>query len=219
MSIDLLLSASLFAREAHDLEQAIPSPSGQAAWDVAFRRHRSFVIASVLTSASFQEAVINEVIRSAGQSNLEVADRLSEVDRRRLIDLAEDLDRMSTLGRYQLVLHLLNREPFDRGAQPFQDADLLVALRNALVHYKPEWRPGANSPPSTIGLDKRLESRRFALNQFFPVANPFFPDRCLGHGCCAWALGAALRLADEFHRRLGVHPIYEGFRDQLDPGP
>jgi hypothetical protein len=27
----------------------------------------------------------------------------------------------------------------DRGTQPWQDADLLVRLRNELVHYKSKW--------------------------------------------------------------------------------
>ena len=215
-SIDQVLAASFFAREASSLEQAAAAPAAGSEWEAIVRRHRSVVTASILASAAFQETVINEVIGAAAHPNLEGSGQLPEADRRKLTDLGQELDRISTLSRYQMVLHLLDREPFDRGAQLFQDADLLVALRNALLHYKPRWRPGAGSGLSEMSLDKRLAQRQFPLSPLFPDVNPFFPDRCLSFGCANWAVRSAIRFANEFHTRLSIEPVYAFLGDNLN---
>lgn len=170
---------------------------------------RSYVTASILESAAFQEALINEVLLSAAHDNLEVGGELGADERRNLADAAAKLDPKPTLDKYQAVLELLGRRVFDRGAQPFQNADLLVRLRNALLHYKPRWRPGAGSPETTIPLDQRLQSKGFPLNPLFPKENPFFPDRCLSHGCAEWAIRSAVALTDDFLSRLGVSAPYQ----------
>lgn len=215
-SIDQVLAASFFAREAGSLEQAAAALAAGSEWEATVRRHRSVVTASVLASAAFQETVINEVIGAAAYPNLEGSGQLPEADRRKLTDLGQELDRVSTLSRYQMVLHLLDREPFDRGTQPFQDADLLVTLRNALLHYKPRWRAGAGSGLSDISLDKRLAQRQFSLNPLFPDINPFFPDRCLSFGCANWAVRSAFRFANDLHARLDIEPVYAFLGDDLN---
>jgi hypothetical protein len=39
--------------------------------------------------------------------------------------------------------------------------------------------------------------------------NPWFPDKCLGHGCCAWAVRSVIAFADDFFGRIGVEPNYQ----------
>jgi hypothetical protein len=84
-------------------------------------------------------------------------------------------------------------------------------LRNSLVHFKPRWQSG----DSTDKLSERLLQKHFVPNPFTSDGNPFFPDRCLGHGCTKWAWTAALKFADEFFRRLDVEPAYEPFRAEI----
>lgn len=56
-----------------------------------------------------------------------------------LSPLADMVDRESVLERYATVLHLLNKQAIDRGGGPWQEAALVIRLRNELVHYKSRW--------------------------------------------------------------------------------
>jgi hypothetical protein len=226
-SSDQAVAAATFVRKCGALEADKPEPSEAEAqrglvvaeWAVA--EHRSFVVAAILASVAFLEAAVNELFASASHDNLEVAGGrggLAATERKILTDLNETLANNRTLDRYQLVLHLLGRQPFDRGTAFFQDLDLLIRFRNSLVHYKPEWRPaGIEGGPTSADskLARGLATKHFSHNPFTGPGNPFFPDKCLGHGCAVWAWTAALAFADEFFRRLGVTPIYHGIRAQL----
>lgn len=39
---------------------------------------------------------------------------------------------------YEMLLTFADVQPLDRGRQPYQDAALVVRLRNAVAHYQPE---------------------------------------------------------------------------------
>jgi hypothetical protein len=64
---------------------------------------------------------------------------------------------------------------------------------------------------------KALADRRFSVNPFTGDRDPFFPDRCLSHGCTVWAWNAALMFCDEFFNRVGVKPVYDSQRHTLIP--
>ena len=92
----------------------------------------------VILAAVAVEAFLNDVngeleisIRSPVQS-----DRLRLVAS--LMHLAQE-ERTSTRFRIQLSYALATGRPLDLGAKPYQDYDLLVRLRNALVHAGPVW--------------------------------------------------------------------------------
>ncbi|MEV6942989.1 hypothetical protein AB0N07_13510 [Streptomyces sp. NPDC051172] len=173
---------------------------------------------------AFMEASVNELVASSSHSNLELGGALGGLgqdEREALTALMKawgDRRGPSTLDRVQLVLHLLRRQPFDTGKGPFQNAPQVVKLRNALVHYSPEWQigVGASEDEAVKGIARQLEGK-FPGNPFFPKGNPFFPDRCLGHGCTEWAWNIVFDLMGEFFKRVGVTPVYNDVRDQLKP--
>jgi hypothetical protein len=83
---------------------------------------------------------------------------------------------------------------FDEGKQPYEDAALLVQLRNTLVHARPVTRETGDMGE----LDEAL-SRRFPPNRpMAKMGNQYFPDQCLGAGCAFWAMTTVTNLADEF---------------------
>jgi hypothetical protein len=57
--------------------------------------------------------------------------------------------------------------------------------------------------------------KKFATNPLAAKNVPFFPDKCLGHGCAEWAIVNSIIFVDEFFRRLGLPVPYEGIRDEL----
>ena len=54
--------------------------------------------------------------------------------------LADIIDRQQgPLERYQTILHLLHKAALGKGEQPWQDAAILIQLRNEITHYKSQW--------------------------------------------------------------------------------
>ncbi|MFF9870133.1 hypothetical protein ACF1G0_32930 [Streptomyces sp. NPDC013953] len=93
-----------------------------------------------------------------------------------------------------------------------------MSLRNALVHYSPEWQigVGASEEDAVKGIAKQLEGK-FSENPVVPKGNSFFPDRCLSHGCTVWTWNIVFPLMEEFFKRVGVTPVYNLVRDRLKP--
>ncbi|WP_043386798.1 helix-turn-helix domain-containing protein [Streptomyces mutabilis] len=121
--------------------------------------HRTYAMGAVLTAFAFLEASVNEVLASAAEEQLEMGGGrggLTAEERAALVGLQEAWPGRgpSLLERVRLVLHLLRKTPFSRGEEPFQSADVLRRLRNALLHYRPEWRAvGAGGGDDKIAKD------------------------------------------------------------------
>jgi hypothetical protein len=95
-------------------------------------------LAAIVFSALWVEAFANELLH-----RFETArhDELTEPLRRlRTMANAADLSaRDARLDvKVQVIAASLTGSPFDRGRQPFQDFQLLLRLRNDLVHHRPE---------------------------------------------------------------------------------
>jgi hypothetical protein len=114
------------------------------------------------------------------------------------------------LSKYDKALEIRDLPPFDRGSNPYQAADALVALRNGLVHFYPE---------RSDNLDKLRKISQKLHGKFEPNASmsenaPLFPMRYVSKSCANWAVTTALTFMKEFEQRIGAKPKFEKF--QLD---
>jgi len=219
LSSNYLYSAFSLAALCADLE------TGGDIFDDQLRlRHRSLAMASVTSAVAFLESCINELFTAAAEdgSHFRLA---GEGSRQRLAALwgVERFRLARVLEKYEVALQLAEAPALDRGAKTYQDARLVVQLRNALIHYAP--RKGWIEAGATEDLDpdefaKRLRGR-FPENawaaRYMVISTgdspaetvyPFFPERCLGAGCSHWAARAALQFADEFFEHLDAPPPY-----------
>ena len=82
----------------------------------------------------------------------------------------------------------------------------LMKLRNALVHFRPDW----DSVQEHHGkLGKQLKGA-FPPSPFVSSDTaPFFPTRCMSHGCAAWAVRTAWNFGDAFAVRLGTNSKFQ----------
>lgn len=110
--------------------------------------------------------------------------------------------RYGVVEKYAIALELSDRVGFDIGAEPWQSVSELARLRNALVHYEPEWVPMAST--GEVHKFERSLKGKFALNPLAPPENPYYPDKVLGHGCAAWAVESSMAFTDAFVERLGI---------------
>jgi hypothetical protein len=195
-----LLGAAHLTSLARNAEQEKP----QRALDELLSQHRIYVVAAVLSAVAALEGTINELFADAIDHPEGRAKELNAEARNRLAKgYTGGVERASVLEKFQMALLLAAREPFDKGLQPYQDAALLIKLRNALVHFEPGW-------VVTIGWNKQLEDfakhlhMKFSENPLAGSGNPFFPDRCLGSGCAEWAVRATEAFLVDFHSKMSL---------------
>lgn len=199
-----LWAARAFCASAEAIEAA---HTGPASFDIS---HRAFVINAILSSAAFAEAAINEIYQDAADGHASYTKDLDEAAVAILADYwnmteVKGKSHVSTLDKYQLALRFLGHEPLDASTQPYQDANLVMKLRNTLVHYKPE----SISPGEKHRLSQQLQGKFDSNRLFEGSGNPFFPDHCLGFGCATWAITSVTGLADEFFARIDIQPHYK----------
>jgi hypothetical protein len=180
--------------------------------------HRAYVVSSILASVAFLEAMINELYQDAYDNHGTTGDGyIAPLDadvRSRMREMWRDTDEGSglrLLAKYQILLVLSGHERLDQGAQPYQDAQLLVGLRSTLAHYQPEDR--------SIDVPHIMEGRlkgKFPDNSLMKGSgNSWWPDFCLGHGCTEWGIQSARTLADRIASEIGIQPNYQRL-DQKD---
>jgi hypothetical protein len=112
------------------------------------------------------------------------------------------------------MLLLKKKEPLERGATPFQNAADLIELRNALVHYTPEWS-------YEDGKHKKLGARlsnRFDTSPFCVDGDSFFPKKCMSYGCAKWAVSSALNFIDAFTERADLRNPFDSQRARILAG-
>jgi hypothetical protein len=183
------------AEQASALEEALSAPYG------ATPKHISLVTSSLFQSVAFMEARANELFQDASDKNLGGrSGGLSTRTRERMAEWWYNTDegkRSDILLNYQMLLLFSEQGPLDKGTQPYQDAALLIKLRNLLVHFRPE--------SVSSDADKRLwrdVGGKFPANSF--AVGLWWPYGCLGAGCAKWGHRSADSLVSDVMARIGL---------------
>lgn len=187
-----------FARLSADLEKSYSGKVPQK----QDTKHRAYVTGAIVSAAAFLEAVINEIYIDATERSQYLLKSLAPSEVEAIGAVWGDVEdkRISTLPKYQLALALAQKKKFEEGKSFYQDVASLIDLRNALVHYKPEW-------DTKQKMHKKIEDRlrgKFSLNPWSPKNAAFFPKKCLSYGCAEWAVSASIKFVNDFYSRLGV---------------
>jgi hypothetical protein len=207
-------AAALFSRLSARFEQEYKGNDAVPYEVIA--EHRAYVTGCILSAGSFLEAGINEIFADAADDKREHIHQMGE----EAILLIAHLRRLGVaktasypiLQKYQIALVLAKKQQFDKGTAHYQNVDLLITLRNALVHFDPET---TSQPGTSAGnIEKRLQGK-FTLNPLTGSKTPFFPERCMSAGCAKWAVESSVKFADDFCARLGLTPIFDGVRASL----
>jgi hypothetical protein len=102
-------------------------------------------------------------------------------------EIAELIDSKSILDKYSTALAVRVGKRLDRGILPVQNAHALIKLRNAVVHFRPEWFDEQDKHDK---LSKTLQGK-FNPSAFFPNET-MFPRAWASHDFAAWALRCPL---------------------------
>ena len=85
--------------------------------------------------------------------------------------------------KYDVVIFLFKGTSIPQDST-INDVQYLIAIRNKLIHFIPEW-------DNDFKYFTKLENDRkdrFTDSPFFSKENHFFPYRCLSASCASWAL-------------------------------
>ena len=201
LSFSHIKAAAHFAKLSYEKEEEYDDSQPSSELRDA---HRSYVIGSIITAVCYLEATINELftnveeISSSNEWSPDVAIKMNE-------EWANERS-LQLIIKYERALCIVKSESFDRGAEPYQSAASLIFLRNALIHYKPEWIGTGESYNKTLNekLRQKLEKKIKKLNPMTQEGSLFFPHLCLGYGCAKWAVESSLKFSNEFFSKIGL---------------
>ena len=150
-SVPHLFSAALFSRHVAELEENHKNDE----FGVFFEEIRSYSMACVISSIASLEAYANEIF-------IDHTKYFPEIKERIVIKFWELYEQKSILDKFAFALFVKDKGNFKKGASPYQDIDALIKLRNALVHFKPEWDDQQNIHQKVgAALSGRFEPTKF----------------------------------------------------------
>jgi hypothetical protein len=142
LAVQHMLAAARFSREVHALESQHKGQQFGDFWEGILH----YATASVLASVASLEAYANELFSEREKLFPAYSTALMN-------NLWETYEQKPILEKFAFALLLLRKPDMDRGARPYQDVKILIELRNALTHFKPEWM---NEPEEHAKISAKL---------------------------------------------------------------
>lgn len=179
-------------------------------------KYCSFNINSIVNSVIFLEATINEFYSevSDAKENSLIINTLEQLPINRFKKFL-NIDRSflktsSILDKYRLALVLLDKEDLKTGEEPYQSTQLLIELRNYLVHYKIETINLLQEEASS--LQKKLRGK-FSLHPLIADSGQRiyypFPKDHLSHDSAKWAINTCQNFTKIFFELINYKPFIE----------
>jgi hypothetical protein len=198
---NLLDAATLQAEKA-----AVLAEVGEVA--ARLSEYTSTVLASIILACSSIEASANELIFGCGEgSDTRPLSDQQRASCKKIVALAEvdRFEKLDPLGKFSFAAIAAGKKPLPKGKRPYQDADALMKFRNALVHFKPEWRISSKANK----LESLLKTRFEELPNTAAWGLPSFPGRCLTHSAAAWACRSAFNYIEAAYENTdcGLKPL------------
>lgn len=206
-------AAAFFARQSAQLERE--HKPNEAVSSEILTQHKAYVTGCLFSVASFLEAQINEIFTDAADDQRDKIHLLGD-----RIYLFAEMWKLGTprtasysiIEKYEIALALAEKKPLDRGTVLYNDVKLLIKLRNALIHYEP--LSSTITAESSQKFEKQFQGK-FLLNPLTGQKTPFFPERCLGHGCAKWAVESSVKFVDHCLSRMKIEPVFNLVRSSL----
>ena len=203
LAIHHLLGAAAFARDVRAIEKEHANePYGKFAEPILWRSS-----ACVMSCVAGLEAFANEMFVDRSRHFPSLTSPVSD-------KLWELLEQKPLLEKFDMALLLREKSVLDRGAGPTQGASVLIKLRNALTHFKPEW----NHQQGEHAKLTRDLAGRFAPSPFLPDAGSLFPRRWASAAACEWSVRTSVEFLSAFEAAADLPSRVEAFKPRLALG-
>jgi len=193
-----LKAAAYFAKRAAEIEAEATLTTSLS--EETRSQHRAYVTGAIFSAVAALESSINELYLEARDNNPHT---LKELDSKKVASLAAIWPQTkghSTLHKYQKALLTIGASKFNGKQSPWRDTESLIKLRDALVHYKPEW-------DNELDIHKEIEihlRNKFNECVFVDSNSLWFPHKCLGSGCAKWSVDTITVFMHEFCQRAQI---------------
>lgn len=192
-----LLSAAMFSRRVGEIEAKHSGKAFGPFWDEIL----AHATATVFLTVAGLEAYANELFFDKDRNFPMV----------RADTLWSAYEKKDVFEKFDLALLLRRSSKLVAGTKTLQSVKALVRLRNALIHFKPEWEPAEH---------KKLSSRLrtfFKPSEFLASDPGLFPRAWASHDCTVWALNAVLKFIEHFEDCAELPHKMAKFSDRLTP--
>jgi hypothetical protein len=186
-SVPHMIGAARFSRKVGELENQHHGQGVGDFWDEIL----SCATASVLLAAAALESYANELFLT-GNVKFFAMEMTEEVG-----EAWQGLERQkgTTFAKFDAAMTLRGHR-LDKGGPAYQNARLVFKLRNALMHFKPEWEAVVHKE-----LSDQLRCK-FDPSPYLDDKT-IFPRRWATYACTKWAVDSAIAFADDFDRQAG----------------
>ena len=201
-AVQHMLAAARFSRQCGQIQEENLGKKLGSFFDAQI----SCVSATIMLCVASLESNINEYL-SEGEKLFPL---INEYARNEFITL---LEPSSILDKYQSVLSFKGIDIFDSSREPFQSVNTIIALRNELVHFHPEWHD-EQIRHKKLG---KILAGKFELSPFLnKESSVLFPQRIISHGCTIWAVKSSIKFMDKFAEFNGFKSKFKKFESRLD---
>jgi len=200
MAVQHVCAAAHFARSAKLIEDAHAGEAFGGFFDEIIWN----VSASVLMSCNAIEANINETLMDQAEDV-----PVTEEMKAKLHTIIAD-KTLSIFSKYECLAGLRGAK-LEKGRSAYQNAQLLVGMRNELVHFRSEW---TDETGQHANLSKKLLGK-FGRNPFLPNEASIFPLACFSYACAKWSVKAATGFVAEFSKIVGLPNRFEASSARL----
>ena len=150
---------------------------------------------SIVMAGAALEANVNEILQNIIDEHQQFS-----VTKSRLILLNELKEERSGNAplKYRRLALLLDKEPVE-GVEAWENAKLLVKLRNDFMHFRPSWDDDDIHNGKLVDAMKKKVRIAEAYKQNF-----LFPYGLITYDCAKWAVQTVLALSADFSNLTGV---------------
>jgi hypothetical protein len=185
-----LCSSAIFACRCAEIEYTQASPDQST-----LTEHLGLVTSAIMQSTAAVEAASAEVIMHGPGHHL--GSNGIDVEAHKLLEpCAKRIEKLPTIEGYKEILRILQKPPM-AGGKAWQDMDLLVQVRNELIHYKSVW--GGKTGNRRRKLYESLRNLRLIAPPSFVSSHPiFFPLKFMYAASAAWSVHTAVTFINLF---------------------
>ena len=194
-----LFAACRFSAKVKEIENANLGKEFSGFWEEIL--HNSLGVATLSVAAL--ESYANEMY-------FEGAVLKSSMNASAAEEMASIIDRETILKKYALALSITTGKKLDLGISVTQNVKALIEVRNAIIHFKPEWfgEKDKHEKLSTT-LQNRFTASPFLTNE------PLFPRAWASHSFTVWALKTTVDFIEHFHKEANTKSVLEKFKGHL----
>jgi hypothetical protein len=202
LSSSFLKSALILSNKCLETEKSI----GPRKRGVLIEEYKAYFYGAIFNCVSYLESYINELFVDISEGNFHNI----KIDDTSIIQIKElwnlnipKIASCKTIDKYQVMLIICNKSLFKKSLRPYQDVDIIIKLRNSLIHYEPEYIQSTfKNPDAQLHKFEKLLHERIEINPFATKLDDYYPTKIISYSCCNWAIKSISNFIDDFNNKI-----------------